>query len=273
MDNPSPKTILLQGEPGSGKSMMGALTAIHKPVHVIDIDRKIRSAGWARGALASGALTVYELAEPFSAANIKARVSAVTKNAATPTAPEGWQTFADYMQRIHETPDGKAAGTWMIDSLTFLNEHFKTHIQFLAGKSKFVWDNWNALKAGWIDTVSFLRDSAKEHGKDLILTVHERDREQAGERTTGVKYEADKDGNRQRVLIGTQDIKVWASIDGAFGQLIGGSMDEYYWLHVVMQNGNPAWRCRVWPDGLRNLRTSFVVKQAEFDPDFKAIWK
>ncbi len=272
-DNMTPKTVLLQGEPGSGKSLMAGLTAIHKPVHIVDIDRKIKSAGWAQPALTSGALTTWELSEPYNEINLKSRIGQLVSNSKPSSQPKGWSMFAEYMYSLPTTPEGKAAGTWVIDSLTLLNEHLKAHIMFLAGRGKYSWDQWNALKIGWLDTISYLRDSAKEHGKDLIFTVHERAGEIPGDRTSGVKYSTDAAGNRVREVIGTQDLRVWASIDGATGQLIGATMDEYYLLYLDVESKVPTWKCRVRPAGRRNLRTSFIVKQDEFEPDFREIWK
>jgi len=192
--------------------------------------------------------------------------------------PQGWTRFAEYFYSLPTSEAGKAAGTWGIDSLTLLNEHLKTHIMFLAERSKYTWDQWNALKIGWMDTFSVLRDVAKQHGKDLIVTVHERFVGEPGDRTTGVKTEvvaSPTEGiSTTRVYQGTQDVKVLASIDGAFGDLIGAQTDEYYHLYVdVDSNKVPTWKCRVLPDGRRNLRTSFTTTQAEWPLDFRQIWK
>jgi hypothetical protein len=272
-DNPSPKTVILQGEPGTGKSMMAGLTAVHKPVHFMDIDRKIQSAGWAREAIAKGEITYWELNEPTDEENLKSRITQLAKGEKLTKPPQGWIKFAEYYHKLPQEPAAKAAGTWVVDSATFLNEHMKSQIMYLAGKSKYEWDQWNALKIGWLDTFGVMRDLAKENHKDLIVTVHEREKEKVGEKSRGVTYETDIRGNRTRIVGGTQDLKIWASIDGAFGELIGAPADEYYWLHVVMVNGNPVWKCRVHPDGMRALRTSFVIKDAEQEPDFRKIWK
>lgn len=272
MDNPSPKTVVLQGPPGVGKSMMACLTAAHPPVHVCDIDRKIQSAGWAQAALASKQLTYWELAETIEETDMKERVRQLASMSKSMKSPRGWSAFTEYFYSLPNLPEAKAAGTWVVDSATHLNEHLKASIMYTAEKSKYSWDQWNALKVGWIDAFSVMRDLAKEHGKDLIITVHERDKEKAGDRTTGVKYVDTKEG-QQRVVVGTQDLQVWASIDGAFGELIGSFVDEYYWLHIKMENGEPVYKCRVRPDGLRNLRTSFLQKTSEHEPDFRKIWK
>jgi hypothetical protein len=146
----------------------------------------------------------------------------------------------------------------------------------LVGRNKYTWDQWNAYKIGWMDTMSVLRDISKEHAKDLIVSVHERVSEAPGDRATGVKYEIVKSGDefvRQRNITGTLDLKIAASIDGAFGLIMGAYFDEYYWLHVVMDGDKPTWKCRVHPDGRRALRTSFMHKEAEQEPDFRRIWR
>lgn len=269
----TPKTVLLQGEPGAGKSMMAGLTAINKPVHFIDVDRKTASAAWATQAIADARITVWELAEPTDASNLKARMLSLVKKGKPDSEPKGWINFAEYVYKMPQTEEFKRCGTLCVDSLTLLNAHLKTHIMYLSERSKFTFDQWNALKIGWEGTISTLCDTAKENGKDLILTVHERPGEIAGERTTGVIYGKDSEGNKTRQFTGTLDVKIWSSIDGATGQIIGASMDEFYHLYVKMENEKPTWVCRVWPDGRRNLRTSFKVGQAEFKPDFREIWK
>jgi len=278
VDNPSPKTVLLQGEPGSGKSAMMSLTAVHKPVHVVDIDRKIQSAGWAQEALASGELTYDELKEPIDDSNIRARIASLVKKEKPNVAPKGWTMFAEIFYALPTNPKAKAAGTWGVDCLTLLNEHLKTHIMYLADRSKYTWDQWNALKIGWMDTFSVMRDLAKENGKDLILTVHERNASEPGDRTTGVRTEtiaSPTEGISQvRTYTGIQDVKVWASIDGAFGNLIGAQTDEYYLLYVEAEKDKPpVWRCRVHPDGRRNLRTSFKLDRDVYECDFRKIWR
>lgn len=268
------KTVILQGEPGTGKTLMACRTAVNKPVHVVDIDRKLAGAGWAQALIERGEVTYWELSEPFDEENIKARMETLIANTKPRRAPMGLTKFAEYMYQLPDTPAGKAAGTWVIDSATILNNHVMTHIAYLAGHSKFQFDNWAALQQWWISTVSFLRDIAKEHNKDLIFTVHERVGEKAGDRTSGVKYETDAKGNRQRVLQGTQELRIWASISGAFGEMFGAQADEYYHLYTDMDsNKNPVWHCRVHPDGVRSLRTSYVHSKAVHAPDFREIWK
>lgn len=273
------RTTCLQGEPGSGKSRMACLTA-KKPVHVIDVDRKVQSAGWAVAALASQELTFWEVSEAFDDTNIKSRITALAKSltANKPTMePKGWGALAEMIYKLPTDPVSKAAKTWVVDSLTLANEHLKAMIMYHAGRSKYTFDQWSALKIGWMDTFSVMRDLARENDKDLIVTVHERVKEEPGDATKGVRMERVGEGDNatlQKVFVGQQDVKVWASIDGAFGDLIGAQTDEYYYLYVDVANKEkPVWKCRVWPDGRRALRTSFMLDKPEFECDFRKIWK
>jgi hypothetical protein len=258
---------------------MAGLTAVNQPVHVLDVDRKIQAAGWAQDALKSGKLTYWEVNEPFDDSNIKGRTVGLASSLKTnkpSIEPKGWATLAELIYKLPTDPISKAAGTWVIDSLTLANEHLKALIMYHAGKTKYTFDQWNALKIAWMDTLSVIRDLARENSKDCIVTVHERFKEEPGDKTLGVRMEAVKSGDdiaMQKTYVGQQDIKVWASIDGAFGDLIGAQMDEYYWLHVDSTNiDKPKWLCRVWPDGRRALRTSFMLNKAEWEPNFQSIW-
>lgn len=278
--NRSPKVTILQGEPGTGKSLMACRTAVNPPVHVVDIDRKVRSAGWAQSLIESKQLTYWELNESYDDENVKARLEELVGNEHSNTKPrgprkmpQGITRFAEYMYSLPSTEEGKAAGTWCIDSCTLLNNHVIAHISYLADHNKFQFDEWFSLQQWWISTTSFLKDQAKEHGKDLIFMVHERVGEKAGDRTSGVEYTVDAKGNRQRILLGKQDLRIWASISGAFGELFGAVADEYYHLFIDIENGRPKWRCRIHPDGVRALRTSFIHSEAVHEPDFRKIWR
>lgn len=278
----NPRTTCLQGEPGAGKSKMAIETCINPPVYCMDIDRKMRSAAWAQKHLASGRLHVWELSEPIDASNMQSRLMGLTKELTTkgPTIrPRGFPMWGEQWYRLTDVYREVKFGTVLVDSLTVLNEHMKSMIMYDAGRSKFTFDQWNALKIGWMDSFGVMRDTCIENGWDLIVTVHERIKEEPGDRTTGIKLETNVnirtgESSIQKIPQGTQEVKVWASIDGAFGDLIGALCDEYYHLYVDNPDkDNPVWRCRVKPDGRRSLRTSFEVRQSVFDPDFRKIWK
>lgn len=274
------RTVTLQGDPGSGKTMMMCITAVQQPVHVIDFDRKIASAGWAQPGLKDGKITLYEISEPIDRTNLSARTRSLVGNKRPDVEPQGWRKFADYVHSMFEKRDSEAskAGTIGVDSLTLGSEHLKTQIMYLANKGKFQFDQWNALKVGWMDTWSTLRDLCRTYDKDLIMTVHERHKLEPGEKTTGgtVEKTVTLEGEvRQGVVYtGSQDLAMLASLDGQAGSLIGAQCDEYYHLYVdVADLEKPVWKCRVWPDGKRNLRTSFSVTKAVHEPDFRKIWK
>lgn len=268
------RTVILQGEPGCGKTMMACMTAVHKPVHVIDIDRKINSAGWATPLIESKQLTYWELGEAYDEDTIKARMMALTGESHPTRPPQGVARFAEYFYKMPSTEEGKAAGTWVIDSATLLNYHAMAMLSYTTTHIKLQFDDWAALQKWWLSTTSYIKDVAKEHNKDLIWTVHERDYDKVGPKTTGVKYEIDSKGNRQRNLQGTHDVKIVASITGAFGSIFGMIADEYYHLYTELDGDKkPVWKCRIHPDGVRALRTSFMHKEAVHDPDFRKIWR
>lgn len=277
-----PRVTILQGDPGHGKSRMAALTAIRKPVHVLDIDRKVGSAAWAEPAIEKGELTYWELATPLDETNIRSRLNTLAqKNPAERQGPAvkplGIDMFAEYVYKMPNDSIAKAAGTWVVDSGTELSEHAKAMISFIAKRDKFAFDQWTALKTWWMDTASFMRDLAIENDKDLIWIFHERNKTEPGERVTGarVDYVDSGEGGKTAVTtyIGQQDVEVWASVDGAYGGLAGKHVDEYYHLYVDVNGEKVEWKCRVLPDGKRKLRTSFNVTQAVFEPDFRKIWK
>jgi hypothetical protein len=280
--NETPRTIILQAQPGDGKSMMIGMTAVNKPIHFIDIDRKIKSAGWAQESLKNGQISVWELAEPIDDSNLISRVRQLgAEFAGTGTgkgpmvAPKGWTRFAEYIYTLPKDETAMRAGGWAIDSLTLLNEHFKSHLMFLSKRNKFAFDQWNALKIGWLDTISVLRDLARENGKDLYFTVHERNKSEPGDNTLGVKQEMVKFGEEtamKDVYVGMQDIVVLPSLDGQIAGMLGAHTDEFYHLYVKVSGEKVEWKCRIHPDGKRSLRTSFVRTQSVWEPDFRKIW-
>src|SRR5205823_3419041 len=102
--------------------------------------------------------------------------------------------------------------------------------------------------------------------KDLIITFHERVSEKPGPQTEKVIVQKASEG-RSREYLGTMDVLICASIDGAFGLEFGTFFTDVYALRVDVEKGVPKWVCRVHPDGQRDLRCSFNVKDHEFEPD------
>lgn len=268
----------LMGPPGSGKTIMIAETAVNRPVHFIDVDRKIMSNARLRPLIDKGDVTVWELRETMDEETLKDRLMQTAKGKPVIRQPRGWERFSEYMYKLPTTEEGKRAGTWAIDSWTLLGEHCKSLLMFVAQRNKASWDQWNGYLIMMRDTFSVLRDMSREHGKDIIITVHERSKDVPGERTTGVRETriATTSGNEgvSKEYLGTKDVKIAASIDGQFGLEIGAHLDEFYALKVEVdeRTKKPVWRCRVKPDGVRDLRTSFNVDFDECEPDFGVIW-
>lgn len=269
------KKVLLIGPPGSGKTLMITKTAVRRPVHVLDVDRKIGSSGMLTKELASQDVTYKEVAETLDEETLMDRIKQLTKNEALVRQPKGWQVICEAIYNLPKTEEGKRAETWVIDSLTLAGEHLKSLIMYFAKKNKYTWDQWNAYLIGWRDTIKIATDIAAEHGKDIMMTVHERTKETVGDRVRGVtmnKVVTPEGVQMVREYQGTMDVKIVASLDGSFGEHIGAYFDDYYALSVEIQNDKPIWRCRVRPDGRRDLRCSFPVTQDEYEPDFHKIW-
>lgn len=267
------KTILLVGPPGSGKTTMATLTAIHRPVHVLDVDRKIGSMANLSGALASGDVSFWELGETLSEDGLKARAERLAQDKKPLRAPLGWLKFAEMCERLPKDEVSLRAGTWFLDSATQLVPHLKNIILFHSGTGGGVMAprEWGYFLQMWSETLTLLRDEAIKLDKDLIVSVHERVSE-IPNRSTKVTHEKNKAGQSERVFTGSMDMKIAPSIDGQFGLNMASYFTEVYALRVDMVDGKPKWICRVKPDGLRDLRTSFDVQGEEFPPDFRAIW-
>src|SRR6267142_4626070 len=144
----------LMGPPGSGKTTMAVKTAPKRPVHVIDIDRKIR----ASAGLRMPDLTYKEIGDTIHEDALSRRIASLVKNEKGNKPPRGWSNFANYCESADNNPDFKNAGTLLVDSYTQLAPHMRSHIQFETGKGKFVWDHWSIWKAMWQETTTILID-------------------------------------------------------------------------------------------------------------------
>lgn len=270
--------LALIGGPGTGKSRMAYLTAPRRPVHVVDIDRKVRAMPIFKPALDKGELTYKEIGDTIAEGGLKRRMDALVKAEKMDRPPLGWTNFANYIQDIEKDENFIRAGTLVVDSYTILAQHARAHIQYMRGHSKFVWDEWSIWKAFWTETTTILIDTALAHNKDLIIIVHERVSEIPGDQTTRVVV-TNKEGGKQREYQGTMDVKIAASIEGSFGLEFGAYFTDFYALDVVVdKDRNPTWKCRVLPEGQRDLRCSFDIRdqtgkvQAVWDPDLSKIW-
>lgn len=267
------KFIALMGSYGTGKSLMAASTAVRRPVHILDIDRKVKAMSLINHLLEKSDVTYKEIGDTVNEGGLLGRLDALSKNEAVKRAPLGWTNFAKAVQNFETDEDVKKAGTIVIDTYTQLAVHMKAHMQFLTGKPKLVWDNWSAWKQMWTELTTILIDYCIQADKDLIVNIHERISEKPGEGTTKVIV-SKGEGGRERTYTGTQDVKIAGSIEGAFGLEFGSFFTDVYHLKVNLDSSkNPVWRCRVLPDGQRDLRCSFDVKGvAEWEPDFRKIW-
>lgn len=270
-------TIVLMGPPGSGKSQMACKTAIKRPVHVLDIDRKLTGMAWVWPLLKSKDVTYWELKQPLIRDKLGSRIRLLAKNENPALEPLGWKTLCEYTDLVMEkSEEFKNAGTLVVDSATTMGDHLARAILFLddKGTSTLSPRNWASYQAAWKEVVTCFRDLCIREDKDLIFTVHERVSEIPGDSTSKVIRRKDPiSGITEREFIGTMDVKIATSINGQFGIEFPLHFEEVYHTYVEMdKDKNPVWRCRVLPDGRRDLRTSFPVKQAVFPPDFKEIW-
>ena len=269
-------TIVLMGAPGSGKSKMACETAVKRPVHVLDIDRKLKGMAWVWPYLKSGDVTSWELAQPLIRGKLGNRVRLLAKNENPDLEPLGWKTLCEYVDNIERKEEFKNCGTLVIDSATTMGDHLARAILFLddKGTSTLSPRNWASYQAAWKEVVTCFRDLCIREDKDLIVTVHERVSEIPGDSTSKVIRRKDPiSGITEREFIGTMDVKIATAINGQFGIEMPLHFEEVYHLFVEMdKDKNPVWRCRVLPDGRRDLRTSFPVTKAVFSPNFKEIW-
>jgi hypothetical protein len=245
------------------------------PVHFLDIDRKIPAMGLIADQLKSGDVTYWPLEETLAEETLAERVknlaSRDVKQLMKP--PQGWVKFAELVNRLGKDPVSLEASTWAVDSATMLVPHLMNSILFYAQATAGMSPReWGYFLRMWAETITTLRDLAITHDKNLIMTVHERPNE-VPRPTTKVLYEKDAQGNKQRVYQGQLDMKIGPSIEGQFGLLMPSYFEEVYALRVEMVNNKPKWFCRIKPDGLRDLRTSFDIGLEECEPDFRKIWK
>lgn len=263
------RSVCLMGPPGSGKSTMVARTAINRPVHFLDIDNKIKSCG-----LDLPDVSAWALGEPLTEEPLSKRLQALVSNQRPSTAPLGWPTFAKMGDMLAKDPLAQKAGTWAVDSWTRLIDHLKRQILFLdnAGRSNLSPRNYGSLQGMQEETVSQLIDLAKAHGKDLMVTVHEQITEYPGP-LTKIESVKTSQGDYEREYVGPMEVRISPSVEGSFRYKMLSYFDEAYALSVDIVNGKPVWKCRVLPDGRRDLRTALPVNgRAEFPPDFREVW-
>src|SRR3990167_429832 len=137
--------VALMSPPGGGKTTMAVKTALKKPVHVIDIDRKLKHQF--ADEIKNGIVTYWELNDTFQEDKMAGRLLTMLgeKDKQQPNKPpRGWTAFCNYGDSLERDPVAKNAGTIVIDSYTVLALHMRAHMQFLSGKTKLAWDSWSA---------------------------------------------------------------------------------------------------------------------------------
>jgi len=270
-----PRTCCLIGPPGTGKSEMIARTAPRRPVHFIDVDRKLASSARIIPLIEKGDVTFWEVSETLSEAGLQARLIEASNNSKPSKEPLGWRSFAGLVDRLPKDPISQTAGSWCLDSYTLLGDHLKRAVLHWDAKgiSTLSQRNWGTFLMVHEETLTTLIDLARTHDKDLFITVHEKPSE-LPTRDTKVRHTKDAQGNPTREFIGNLDLKIAPTVEGSFANKMFSYFSDVYGLRVDIVDGAPRWVCRVKPDGIRDLRCSFNVKDAEFTPpDFRMIWR
>lgn len=292
------RSVALIGPPGTGKTRMAGLTAVRKPVHAIDIDRKIRNLAILAPAIAKGELTYKEIGDTLAEDGLSQRMKSLFAGEKANRPPRGWTNISNYIEGLEKDPFASKARTILFDSYTTGALHMKLKAQFDTNKNKFVWDMWAAWAQMWAEVTTIMLDYANtcqqcqhihqpaetyDHenmDKDIIFTIHERVSEKPGDNTKGVRISQipnTKTGEsmQQKEYLGTMDILIAGTVDGSFGINFGAYFTDVYHTYVDVDDktGDPTWLCRVLPDGLRDLRCSNDVQgQAIWQPDFRQIW-
>lgn len=257
------RKVLLLSPPGAGKSRMAMNTAVNRPVHVLDLDRKVRSMN------PPSDVTWWELKETLVEGGLVARAKSIANDTKPTLQPMGWIRICEMIERLPKDEQSKNAGTWVLDSLSVFCDHLIRFILFSSPKAKAHMSQreWGAFLQMMKESMSVLIDGAQEHDKDLIVTVHERLVERPGP-STKILYDGD-----ERNFVGPVEWVMAPSIGGQFATEVTRYFEEVYAL-FVKPGDKPQWLCRVHPDGKRDLRTTFDTKgKVEFPPDFKQIWK
>jgi hypothetical protein len=272
-----PRICLLQGRPGSGKTMVATLTAPKKPVILIDADRKARSTTMLEPAVKAGDLKILEITEPLVPSRMDNRARALTRNEKPSQAPQGWVQFATIVENLFlEADKTKEApgGTLVIDSWTQLNDHLKRFIIYHDDRGHATLNdrNWGTYLNMNTEAIVALKDACAKWDMDLIITVHERVSDMPTPRTQSKRVVVE--GQSRRVMEGDVQAIVSPSIEGQFGNIMPAYFAEVYQTYVdVDHNGVPTWKMRIKPDSLRDLRTSIDTKDLVVDPDLSKLWK
>jgi len=270
-------SIVLMGPGGTGKTTMAVETAVKRPVHVLDLDDKVSAMERLKPFLKEngGDVTYWPLRTPVVSDSLEQRAIQLSKNLKPTTQPQGWRNFATMCRELDEKEEAKAAMTVVVDSMTRLSPHLKAFILYndSVGKSTLSDRDYGSYLTMFQETMTILHDWSQRTGKDLIFTVHERTLEIPREGATIIRMK-DAAGIMRREVIGPQEMKIGALLEGQFPLHLPTFVEEVYALRVDMDEATkePRWICRVQPDGVRDLRTSHKVTKTEFNPDFREIW-
>lgn len=265
-----PKTVLLMGAAGSGKSLMAYTTAVKQPVHVIDFDRKVKNMEMIQSFIKEGKLTAWEVDEAVSEESLSSRARALAKNEKPSILPKGWVKFADYVDQLPKKEESLKAGTWVIDSWTLATDHLVSFILANSAKAHAFMNQreWGAYLQMNKEAITGLCDIAKTYDKDLIIICHTKVVAKP-EPSAIIMYNSDG----ERTITGRVKEITVPSVQGQFGEIMPRYFEEVYGLEIKIVNGKPTWICRVKSDDERNLRTSFNLAKEEFECDFRKIWR
>lgn len=274
------RSLLIQGPPGTGKTLLAAMTAPKKPRILIDIDGKARSM-IALAPLINAKvpdLVVHELGVPLINQRLDYRARAISANEKTPIEPKGWVKFAEIIEDIFQGAEKKGVapgGTLILDSRTQLCDHLKRYIMHHdpRGKATLNDRNWGTFLNMNVESVDNMKTACKRWDMDYIEIVHERISEKPTSRTTTYRVKSPDGGPSRREFEGEMQALIASSIDGQFGLIFASYFTEVYQTFVeVDEDRNPKWKIRILPDGLRDLRTSSITKDALHEPDLSKLW-
>jgi hypothetical protein len=249
-------------------------TAIRRPLLGLDIDRKLKSMEIATPMIDKGDLFVWELTEPLTEEKLAQRLKRVANNEKPMKPPKGWPMFCNMAEKLETAEEAKKAQTIFIDSGTLLGAHLLRSILWEDPKGTATMSprEWAYYLMMWQEVMTEFLDFCRSNDKDFMITVHQKIGEIPTKDNKVIKTKGEG-GVINREYIGAMSLKIVPSIQGQFANEIGMMVEEMYGLDVVMDGDKPRWVCRVLPDGRRDLRTSYNVKEAEFAPDFAKIWR